>query len=389
MKNSRVCGGVLVAALSLAGTVHAQVRSVVSANKQPTGKAHPPPDQNSTRMNGTRARVLGQPSKGAQQARNTTADRPTKQIDKPDSNHSANGTPNRTLVVTSNNILPKATTNRTRKVSIEPAKPATVNTTGTVPNPSNAVAAPAAVPSHLYRIGVRDVLDIQLSGQTGKQSTLFTVVDGGILEYPLAGGPILAAGLTTQEVADILRQRIKILDNPKVAVSVRDYASHGVSVSGLVTAPGVKYLRREAVPLYTLLAESLMLPEAARATIARQGQPPMFIDIKDTNQTSTLVVPGDVVKVYGEPAGPTEFFFIGGEISSPGQKPFHAGFTLTQAIIASGGVTRAAGSKVRVSRQAPDGRLVSREYNLKKIQEGKDPDPVLQKGDRIIVNESR
>ena len=389
MKNLRVAAGVLLAALGLAGTASAQVRSVVSASKQPASKA-PTSSENSTRTNGTRARVLGQPVKGTQAGGNATPEKPVKQPEKSNSNHSANTAPNRTLVVTSNHITPNAAANRARVVSIEPAKPAESNSSKVAPKANSTPAATApAVPSQIYRIGVRDVLDIQLPGQSGKQSTLFTVVDGGLVEYPLAGGPILAAGLTTQEVADILRQRIKILENPNVAVSVRDYASHGVSVSGLVAAPGVKNLRREAVPLYTLLAEALMLPEAARATIARQGQAPMFIDLKDASQAATLVLPGDIVKVSGEPSGPTEFFFIGGEINSPGQKPFHTGFTLTQAIIASGGVTKSAGSKVRISRQAPDGRLVSQDYNFKKIQDGKDPDPVLQKGDRIIVNESR
>lgn len=388
MKNSRVATGVLAVALALAGAVSAQVRSVVSANKQPATKA-PSSDQYSTRPNGTRARTLGQQNKTASQALNANAQRATKQPDGSDSNHSANTRPNRTLVVTSNNISSSATPSRVRTVSNEPVKPAIAKSSIAAPNASTAAIPAPAVPSQIYRIGVRDVLDIQLPGQSGKQSTLYTVVDGGLVEYPLAGGPILAAGLTTQEVADILRQRIKILDNPNVAVSVRDYASHRVSVSGLVAAPGIKNLRREAVPLYALLAEALMLPEAARATIARQGQPPRFVDLKDTSQASTLVLPGDVVKVSGEPAGPTEFFFIGGEISSPGQKPFHPGFTLTQAIIASGGVTRGAGSKIRISRQAPDGRLISQEYNLKKIQDGKVPDPAVQKGDRIIVNEPR
>ena len=139
------------------------------------------------------------------------------------------------------------------------------------------------------------------------------------------------------------------------------------------------------MPLYTLLAESLALPEAARATIPRQGRAPIVVDLKDANLSATLVVPGDAIRVSGVPSGPTEFFFVGGEINSPGQKPYHAGLTLTQAVLASGGTTVNAGAKVRVSRQGGDGKLVTEEYNLRKIQAGKIPDPVLQKGDRIEV----
>jgi protein involved in polysaccharide export with SLBB domain len=240
----------------------------------------------------------------------------------------------------------------------------------------------------VYRIGVRDVLDIQLSEHSGRGSTLFTVLDGGVLEYPFAGGPIPVAGLTTIEIAAALRQRIKIFDNPAVTVNVRDYASHAVSVNGFVAAPGTKTLRREAVPLYAILAESLVLPEAARATITRQDRAPIVVDLKDANLAATLVVPGDAIKVSGLPAGPTEFFFIGGEIKSPGQKAFSAGLTLTQAIMASGGTSAGAGSKVRVSREGSDRLLVTEEYNLRKILSGKAPDPLLQKGDRIEVTDA-
>jgi len=263
------------------------------------------------------------------------------------------------------------------------------NTTNAPPKSVSSSASPVAtVSSQIYRVGVRDVLDIQLSENPSRNSTLFTVLDDGALEYPLAGNPIVVDGLTTSEIAALLRQRIKIFDNPSVVVNVRDYASHKVTISGFVAAPGTKTLRREAVPLYTLLAEALILPEAASATITRQGRSPIVVDLKDANLSATLVIPDDVIKVSGVPAGPTEFFFVGGEINSPGQKPFHTGLTLTQAILASGGTTASAGSKVRVSRQGADGRLSTEEYNLRKIQTGKIPDPVLQKGDRIEVTNS-
>lgn len=42
-----------------------------------------------------------------------------------------------------------------------------------------------------------------------------------------------------------------------------------------------------------------------------------------------------------------------------------------------------AGERVRVSRQGADGRLVTTEFNLRKIQDGKIADSDLQKDDRI------
>jgi protein involved in polysaccharide export with SLBB domain len=248
-----------------------------------------------------------------------------------------------------------------------------------------ASAAIASVPTQIYRVGVGDVLDIQLSGNPARTSTLFTVLENGVLEYPLAGNPVVVSGMTTSEVAALLRQRIKVFDNPNVAVDVRDYASHTVNIVGLVEAPGKKILRREALPLYALLAEASLMPEAGSATITRKSTAPIVVDIKDAELSATLVLPGDAIKVTGKQPAALDFYFVGGEINSPGQKPYHDGITLTQGILASGGMKGSAGSRVKVSRQGEDGKLVTEEFNLRKIQAGKDPDPILQKGDRVEV----
>jgi protein involved in polysaccharide export with SLBB domain len=106
------------------------------------------------------------------------------------------------------------------------------------------------------------------------------------------------------------------------------------------------------------------------------------IDLSDTQGLNTLIHPSDVVNLV---ARPQEFFYVGGEISAPGQKDYHPGMTLTQALLASGGVRSTASGAVRVSRQSADGRLVPATYDLRLIQEGKIPDPALQPGDRIEV----
>jgi protein involved in polysaccharide export with SLBB domain len=136
--------------------------------------------------------------------------------------------------------------------------------------------------------------------------------------------------------------------------------------------------------LFVLLQEAIVLPEATSATVIRKGSAPLSLDLSDSNATSTLVLPGDVIKVTAIQS-PSEFFFIGGQIKSPGQKAFHTGLTLTQAILASSGVIDDA-QKVRISRQGTDGRLITTQYNLRQIQNGKVLDPVLQRGDRIEVD---
>lgn len=278
---------------------------------------------------------------------------------------------------------PLAVTESSQVQAIVPKTPALNHAAAAMATASNSFASAAS--TQVYRVGVGDVLDIQISQNRARQSTLFTVLEGGLVDYPLAGSPLSVVGLTTAEVADRLGQQIKVFNNPSVTVKVRDYASHNVMVNGFVTAPGIKTLRREAVPLYVVLAEALPLPEAVQATIIRNGKALMNVKLSDAAAVATLVVPGDVIRISAEPTAPSEFFYAGGELNSPGQKAFHSGLTLTQAILASGGLGKNAGTIVRIARQGSDGKLVTVEHNLASIQAGKITDPILVKGDRLEV----
>ncbi|MDT4953563.1 MAG: polysaccharide biosynthesis/export protein [Acidobacteriota bacterium] len=250
---------------------------------------------------------------------------------------------------------------------------------------AKANATPAQPLTNVYRVGAGDILDIRLLNAATHESTLFTVMAGGLLEYPLAGEPLQVAGLTTDEIDQRLTPMIKLYDKPQIVVSVREYVSHNVIVSGLVNDPGTKVLRREAMPLYVVLAEAQLKPEAGRATVMRADGQNVTVNLSDQKATTFLVLPGDVITLTAAPPAPPQFFYIGGQVNSPGQKDFHTGMTLMQAVLASGGTTRFAGGKVKVSRQGDDGRLVAKEYNLKQVESGKIPDPVLQPGDRLDV----
>ncbi|HVG32977.1 MAG TPA: polysaccharide biosynthesis/export family protein [Pyrinomonadaceae bacterium] len=269
----------------------------------------------------------------------------------------------------------------------KPQSPAAAVTTAATTGSTTASAAPLVL-TNIYRVGVGDVLDIRLLNANTSESTLFTILEGGLLEYPLAGDQLPVTGLTVEEIGARLQSRVKIYDKPQVVVSVREYSSHNVIVTGLVQEPGTKILRREAVPLYVLLAQAQPRPEAGRATIMRNGSQGITVDLNDTTATAQLIYPGDVITLTATPAPAPQYYFIGGQIVSPGQKDFHAGLTLTQAILACGGVGRFAGSKVKVSRQGADGRLMTTEYNLKQIESGKIPDPLLQPGDRVEIGRS-
>ena len=213
-----------------------------------------------------------------------------------------------------------------------------------------------------------------------------------MLDYPLAGDPSNAVGMTTDEIGARLSAELRrrpILDRAPFRVVVRAYASHTPTVSGLVDQPGAKILRREAVPLYVVLSEANPRAEAGRAVIiSRATGRSKTVDLGDPAALNELISHGDIINIQSRPQ---EFFYVGGQINAPGQKDFHLGMTLTQGILAAGGVTRDAGSKVKVtvSRQGADGRLVASEFLLNDIETGRIPDPRLQAGDRVEVGRRR
>jgi protein involved in polysaccharide export with SLBB domain len=240
-----------------------------------------------------------------------------------------------------------------------------------------------AAPTVMYQVGVGDVLDIRLTNMPTRESTLYTVLRSGSLEYPLLNGPLSVAGMTTDEIAMLLSKEIRVIKGARVSVSVRDYASHSVIITGMVDSPGKKTLRREAMPLFAVLAEALPRPEASLATIVRGGNT-QSISLSNEQAMSTLILPGDVIKVSARDTV-VKFVYVGGDVPSRGEKEFRDGMTLTQALLTAGGVTRGSKVGVRVARRDANGFLKSSDYDLESIENGKSQDPLVQAGDRIEV----
>lgn len=238
--------------------------------------------------------------------------------------------------------------------------------------------------TRIYRIGANDVLDIRVADDSASQSTLFTVTPAGLLEHPLLAEPLPVGGLTVDEIKTRIENDLKrrALDSTNVSVGVRDYASHTILVSGLVKDAGTKILRREAIPLYVVVADAQPLPEAARVTVVRNDSNQMFdVDLSESNEMNLLVRPGDVVTLH---ANVTQFVYVGGEVKLPGEKTYRRGLTLMQVMIAAGGVVGKP-KEARLGRDDGRGFLTTTKFKLKDIESGKVPDPVVRPGDRIMV----
>ena len=250
-------------------------------------------------------------------------------------------------------------------------------------NDSSSTSTPERQLTEIYRVGAGDVLDIRLTNSANNRSTLFTVVEDGFIDLPLAGGLVSVAGLTPEQIQNVISAELKrraVDENAKVSVGVRQYLSHSVTVTGLVVTPGTRFLRRERVPLYVVLAESQLRNDGGRVVILRGGTPGPAVDLSDPVTLNLMVQSGDVVTITSRPQ---EFYYIGGRINYPGQKLFQPGVTLLQAILAAGGAKP--DKTVELSREGSDGRLVTTRYTIKQIKSGAVQDPRIQVGDRIEV----
>lgn len=248
----------------------------------------------------------------------------------------------------------------------------------------------ATSPAEIYKVGAGDVLFISLQNAPAKESTYFTVLKDGSIDYPLAGAMMPVQGLTTDEIEKSLQEKIKLYENPQVSVNVREHNSHSYTVLGMVEKPGEKFLQREAVPLFVVRAEAIVQPKVNRVIIKRKNSQTETIELKDNKYEDVLIFPGDIVEFntvenkVPEIQRP-QFYYIGGAIKTGGQKDFYQGLTLTQAILACGGLKKSSVQDVVIRRKNADGLLVPANYNLKEIKEGKVADPVLEAGDTVEI----
>ena len=239
--------------------------------------------------------------------------------------------------------------------------------------------------TEIYKVGVGDVLDIRLINSPNNRSTLFTVMPGGAIDLPIAGGAVTVVGLTLDEIKTRITAELKrraVEEKPQLSVGVRQYVSHSVMVTGLVVNPGTRFLRREAVPLYVVLTESQLRNDAGRVVIMRGGTNGEPLELSDPQTLNVTIQSGDVITVTNKPQ---EFYYIGGRINYPGQKVFQPGITLLQAILAAGGTSQKE-NRVEISRAGADGRLATTLYRIKEIKAGTVEDPKLQPGDRIEIS---
>ena len=259
-----------------------------------------------------------------------------------------------------------------------------------------ALPPPVAGPDH--PVGPEDLLEISVF-EIPELNRTVRVSEKGTISLPLLG-EMAVKGLTAMQLEDRLREALsrKYLQDPQVSVFVREFGSKKVSVIGAVGKPGV-YQMLGPRTLLQVLSEAGGLEKEAGANLfviraAADGATdaiPVKISDLLMNRDPALnlaINPGDVISV---PIDRPVYVYVDGAVKTPGRLEEIASrpITLLQAIAKAGGLTERANLKsIQILRRGSNGTQTDLRVSLKKIRQGKDPDPTLEDGDVVVVPET-
>jgi polysaccharide export outer membrane protein len=211
-----------------------------------------------------------------------------------------------------------------------------------------------------YLIGSNDVVGVSVFRQPDLSVQLRVAFDQSIL-MPIVG-KIYIGGMSEQEAAKVVEKALQdggVVKNPAVAVQVTQFNSQKVSVLGFVPRPG-SYTLDRATRLSSILAQ-------AGGTSSAGSNELLYTDYDPITRTTTrytvqinellsgeipnqdrYVGSGDVLFVPE-----AKYFYIYGEVRTPGRYRAVAGLTLEQGLALAGGTTEL-GSRKGIKRRETD-----------------------------------
>jgi polysaccharide export outer membrane protein len=242
-----------------------------------------------------------------------------------------------------------------------------------------------------YVIGAQDVLTVTVFDQPDLGGKYAVELDGSFT-FPLIGR-VKAGGLTIRDFETQLKTRLSdgFFKNPQVTVSIEQYRSQRVFVTGEVRNPGSYALTGDITLIEVLAKAGSTTPNASdevlvvhggtgadQAARPGDGRESLRINLKDlqsgaaATQNVTLR-DGDTVFVAR-----AELTYVLGQVKNPGSYPIRSDTTVLQALSLAGGVTpTGAMNRTRVIRASASGTT---EIKAKLTD-------IVQPGDTIMVPE--
>lgn len=222
----------------------------------------------------------------------------------------------------------------------------------------------------------------------------FQVTNNGDISVALIG-TVHIAGLTAEGASRLLEKKFEeggYLVHPHVLVTIKDYTNQGISVLGEVAHPGTYSILSARRLFDAFQAAGGLTPSAGqKITITHRdaAKPSSVVEISSDPaklvESNVELQPGDTVSVPR--AG---IVYVLGDVVRPGGFVIaqDGSISLMQALAMAAGPTPTAGSKARMLRRTPQG-LQTREIDLKKIMQTKNPDVMLQAEDIVFIPSSK
>lgn len=225
-----------------------------------------------------------------------------------------------------------------------------------------------------YEIGAGDVVSVIVLDQAGLTGE-FKVDPEGLINYPFLG-KIKTAGMSTAEVERKLTTLLSegYLKRPRVSVTIKEFGSQLVYVTGEFQKPGPYSLKadRSLLALLTFVGE--VTANAGHEVVVVRPPGPDFTPAADEAPAASSARPG--LPIPGEVPGAEVFrinlrelkagypeknillqakdtvylpkasqVYVLGQVARPGSFRYEEGMTVFQALLLAGGVTERGSSK--------------------------------------------
>ncbi|HVB33521.1 MAG TPA: polysaccharide biosynthesis/export family protein [Patescibacteria group bacterium] len=286
------------------------------------------------------------------------------------------------------------------------------------PGAKAANPAAGALPLAEYTIGPGDLLNVYVVA-VPELSRNYRVSPGGRITLPMLDHPVMAQGLTPDELSEAIGQALRrqgLISHPDVLVSVESSPGNSIAVTGSVVKPGVYPVFGSTTIIAILSRAGGLSPDAGSTAVVHRGPRAMHL-LEASGAAGTLNPPPQRARIVKVPIRhlfesgdePQDLLlYPGDDIDVPragvvyvvGAVNRAGGFALTgeqnqltvlQAIALAGNVTRTAVLKdawiIRPNPRNSAGRQQIR-VNLKEILSGKAPDRGLGSGDILFIPDS-
>lgn len=234
-----------------------------------------------------------------------------------------------------------------------------------------------------YVIGPKDVLKITIYGELELTDKTYAVDGDGMFSFPNIGR-LQAAGLTVAQLEQALRKKLvpDYFRNPQISISIDQYLSKQIIVSGEVAKPGPQPFTGGMTLLGVLAQAGGAMPGASGEVLVVHGRGLKAAGASGTGTSQAGQADGSDVQFNGVridltklQAGAVELdieikdgdlvivpraesAYVFGEVKNPGAYPVQKGTTVQQMLARAGGTTPdASQGKISIDR---DGKTLKK-----------------------------